>query len=64
MSDEKTDQPTPPRYIVWAWYPDRWQLYRIETDWDEAVKAYQEAKADTTGPVYLTEIKKVLLPHD
>ena len=62
MSNEETGQPTkpaPPRYIVWAWYPGGWQLCRIETDRDEAAAAYWEAKADTTGPVYLTKIKRV-----
>jgi hypothetical protein len=45
------------QYIVWAWYPTGWQLHTITASWDEALAAYREAKGDTTGPVYLCEVK-------
>ena len=47
------------QYIVWAWfYHLGWQLRITTTSWDEALVAYREAQEDTTGPVYLCEVKQ------
>lgn len=48
------------QFFIWAWHPGRgWSLFKIVGDWGDAVEAYREAKADTNGPVYLTEKKDV-----